>query len=192
MSLLEQLQQLLEQPRRPARPRPRGPVTVISLPRTRISDDEGGFDQLEEGVLLAQEGHHRLVPGTRILTCVVAAATCRALGGCPRSSCCRRTGPLGSRGRQPISFLARLPGWPRHRPPTEQVEVQMEHALPGVGPHVRHQTPSRLGRSPRRRASCVAACATSASMSPWPSLDAPRSTRCAPWGSSGCAWAPAG
>ena len=44
---------------------------------------ERGLDELQQLVALAEEGDHALVPGTKILTCVVALAKRLALGWCP-------------------------------------------------------------------------------------------------------------
>src|SRR6187551_4133341 len=46
-------------------------------------------------------------------------------------------------GRPPLSYPV-LAGWPQHLAPAEQVEVQVENALPRIGSHVRDETPARL------------------------------------------------
>ena len=131
-------------------------------------------------------------PGTRIFTWVVAAATCRALGGDPVppvvESGTRRVPRLAS-----YRFLAswpRLPRRPAHPPPTEQVEMQVEHALAGIGTDVRHEAPAGLGDALRvRRAGSRPARRRPAGRRAAPRC--PRSSARAPSGSAGCAWAPA-
>src|SRR5215208_6202699 len=91
-------------------------------------------------------------PGTKILTCVVALAKRLALGWCPAPPRSEPKDPVvvgrsalgpdstpGARRHALVPWTSA--GRPAHRPASEEMDVQVEHALPGVAAHVGHQPP---------------------------------------------------
>src|SRR6266540_169436 len=125
-----------------------GPVMVISFPRTTITESNAASTSLSNSSRCPRRATIDWSPGTKIFTWVVALAKVRSSEGGPPFL------PVGGllvdrckRGRHPTTpaegdCTVGLPGRPRHLPPSQQVEVEVVHRLPSVGPSVGHETPS--------------------------------------------------
>src|SRR5687767_2654285 len=103
---------------------------LISLPRTSISAPPNAFSMRRSNSSRSpRRSTMRWLPGTSILICVgdTAAFTSQATrGGCP---------------------FGYLPGRPVHRPPPDEVHVQVGDGVLGVLPDVEHQPVAPLGQA---------------------------------------------
>src|SRR6266516_3707581 len=116
------------------------PVIVISLPRTWMCEENASSTNLRSSSRCPRRATMDWLPGTRIFTCVEASAN-------SVFPAIHRKGPRRDRrGHQDFDYTGawgRSPRRPAHRTAPQQVEVDVEHALAGVRPDVRHQPPPR-------------------------------------------------
>src|SRR4029453_916365 len=121
---------------------------VISFPRTTMTESNAASTSLSSSSRCPRRATIDWSPGTRIFTWVVALAKVRSSEGGPPFL------PVGGllvvrckRGRHPTTpaegdCTVRLPGRPRHLPPSQTVEMEVVHRLPGVVAGIGHETPS--------------------------------------------------
>ena len=180
-----------------------GPEMRDLVPADQDLGVERGLDELQERVTLAEERHHRIGGPERGSSLGWWRSPSTSLSGrSPVPSCVERSCALMSCGD---SSVARggpssgsggcagtvQPGWPGHLPPAQQVEVEVEHALAGVGADVRDETPTARGDALGIREVRGGLRQVSASTPPGGSRSRPP-RRCVPSGSTGCGPEPAG
>src|SRR5439155_2967055 len=116
------------------------PVIVISLPRTWMCEEKASSTNLRSSSRCPRRATMDWLPGTRIFTCVEASAN-------SVFPAIHRRGPRRDRRGHPVfdytGVAARSPRRPAHPAASQQVEVEVEHALAGVRAHVRDQAPPR-------------------------------------------------
>src|SRR6266571_42575 len=128
------------------------PVIVISFPRTRMCDAKADSISRRSSSRCPRRATMGWLPGTRIFTCVLALAkdVCLNFGDswgwtAAPTSVGKGAALPATPPHQPKRLYGRSPGRPSHAPASQEVEVQVRHALPRVGPGVRHQSPPRTG-----------------------------------------------
>src|SRR6266511_1794785 len=130
---------------------PSRPVIVISLPRTTIWESKASSTSFSSSSVRPRRATIGWLPGTRILTCVVAFAKSYVPGTSPRSFSMCETGSRPRDPGLPRLYVRRWPGpvsgprssrGPPHPAAAQPVEVQVADGLAGSGTGVRDQAPS--------------------------------------------------